>query len=316
MAGQVTWVSWGDGKAYAAPYLSRELIREAMPWLRFDQLCEVPKDFGAGKGPDYFYRIMQDLPSSTSFADNVLDELLPIPLDTWSHLRTSVAVSEIGRGTSYTKKAQTLSSWDLDSESRTALRRHLQKVLEDGAATGFKATDIKYTPDGAASGDFVTDGTPGTDASHTLTAFHIREMVDYMEGTLKADPYDDDGNYVLVVGVDGRRALYDDLEIEKVQLYAEPARRLRGEIGRYYRTRILVTNNTTLGTVGTAACPEAVLTGKPGVKKPIVAAPILIGETRDHGRFLDVVWWGMLGYGLALDYSTEGMAAVIHVDST
>lgn len=316
MAASVTWVSWGDGKAFAAPYLSAELYREALETMVFDPTCEVPKDFGAGKGPDYWYRIMQDLTSSTTFSNNVLNETAPIPLDTWSHVRTSVAVQEIGRGTSYSKKAQVLSSWDLDDESRTNLRRHLKRVLENGAAMAYKATDVTYTPTSAAGGSFATTGTPAGNAAHTLTAFHIREMVDYARGTLKAEPYDDDGSYVLFLGVKGGRAVYDDLEIERLQVYAEPQARLRGEIGRYYHCRLVETNGPELGVVGTASCPEAILTGRPSVKKPVVQQPMLIGETRDHGRFIDIVWWGMLGYGIALDYSTTGLASVIRVAST
>lgn len=316
MAAQNVWVPWGTGGAMASPYLSKRLYQEALGWLKFDQLCETVGEFGPGKGDAYYYRVEQDLTGSTSFAGNVLNELSPIPLDAWSHVRTSISVSEIGRGASYTKKSQILNSWNMDERTRDKLRRHLTRTLENGAATAFKSTDVKFTPTSPAAGSFSLTGTAAADATATLTAFHIRDMVDYLEGTLKAEPYDDDGSFVLVVGVKGRRALFDDLEIEKAYLEAYPERRLNGEIGRYYRCRIVTVNTGDLGVVGTASCPEAILTGRPSVLKPVVQAPILLAQERDFGRFIDIAWWGLLGYGIALDYSTTGMASVIHVTST
>ncbi|UCG88882.1 MAG: hypothetical protein JSW71_10235 [Gemmatimonadota bacterium] len=312
-----TWVNWGASGAMAAPHLSQKIYEDALPSMKFDQFAEVPTDFGPGKGDEYFYRIEQDLVGApTTFAGVVLNELVNIPLDQWTHLRGSVDVYEVGRGSSYTKRAQILSAWDVDDRTRDKLKRHLQRILDDGAATAFTATDIKYTPTAAAAGTFVQTGVALVDAAHQLTAYHIREMVDYLQNTLRAEPYDDDGFYVMITTGAGGRAIYDDLEIERGYLEAMPKERvLYGERGRYYRCRIIETNNTTLGTVGTANAAESVMFGKNAVLKPVVAQPIILAEERDKGRFHDIAWWGLLGYGCTLDYSTHGMASIIHVDS-
>ena len=315
----VTWVPWGSSGVMAAPLLSRQMYELAQYKLQFDRFCDLDKEFGKGKGDSVYWGVDQDLSGApTTFAGATLGETSLIPKDTWAQVRASLTISEVGRGVSHTAKAQVLSSIDLDARDRRRLQNHLVRVMDNGAAVAFKSTDIKYSPTGAAAGTWSQTGTAGAAVTANLNAFHLREIEDYLFATLRAEPWDEDGNYICVTTRKGVRALRDDPDYQDIAKLVDPKKLLRGEVGQYGKFRIFETNDTNaLSTKGAGAvCAEAVFFGADAVKKAMAQAPLVTAETRDHGRFVDVAWRALLGYGLMFDYSTVGKGTVVHIDST
>lgn len=317
---QQNWQTFAAGGSYAAPRLSLEMHEWAQANCQFDQFAERDPDFGPGMGDISYWGVDQDLAGApTTFAGVGLSENNPIPLSPWTRVRDSVSVEEVGRGTSISKKAQTLSAVDLDAKSRKRLQNHLKLILDNGAGTAFKSTAVKYNTTGAASGQWSLTGTPAGASTSNLTAWHFREIYEYMFQNLLIPPYGDSGDYIFVTRHEGVRALYEDPDFEQVQLYAEPARRLNGEAGRYYKFRIVETNNTAiLAMQGTGSVlPESIAFGADGVMKAVAADPIILADSSgDFGRALRLAWWGILNWGLVHQYTTVGDARVVHVTST
>jgi len=313
-----TWVSWADGKAWANPRLSTEIYKEAQPALKFEQFCEVPDDFGPGQGSDYYYAIEQALsPGPLTIAGSTLSESSPIPLDDWGHLRDSVSVIELGRGASYSKKMQLLSKWSMDSKTRSKLRDHYIQIMDLGAATQFRASHTYYIPTGVAAGTYGNDNTPAAEATANLTLYHLKEIRDYMAGTLKVPGWDDNGNYIALLNTKAARGLKNDADVEQVQLYAEPQRRLNGELYKIEGFRVIEINNVTSLPNVSAACGGGVFFGKESVQKPVVVAPTVLAEsTGDFGRVLRLAWWGILGWGLIWKYTTHSGSRIIRLAST
>ncbi len=313
-----SWVTWAAGKAWASPALSSRIHKEALPALKFDQFCDVPDDFGPGQGSAYYYAIEQALnPGPVTIAGVTLAEANPIPLDTIDHLRDSVDVLEVGRGSSWSKKMQVLSKWAMDNKTRDKLKDHLVKILDLGAATQFLLAHTYYIPTGVAAGTYGNDATPAVAATANLTLYHLREIHDYLAGTLKVPPWDDDGNYIAIVNTLAARGLKNDADVELVQLYAEPKRRLNGEIFKIEGFRVIESNNTASLADVSATTGGGVFFGKDAVQKPVVVAPTILAEsTGDFGRVLRLAWWGILGWGLTWKYTSHTGSRIIRLAST
>jgi len=313
------WVPFGSGGVMAAPQLSKEMLELAQYELQFDPFCDLADDYGPGKGDIYYWGVDQDLSGApTTFAGATLNETSLIPKYKWTQIRDSVTVVEVGSGASLTNFAQTLSAINLDKRTRRRLKNQMVRVFDNGAATAFKATDIKYSPTGAAAGTFSTTGTAGAAVTNNLTSYHFRESADYRYTTLRAEPWDDEGNYICITTRKGVRALYDDPDWQEAKKYADAKGLMKGEMGQYYKFRILETNDTNaLSTKGSGGpCAEAVFFGAEAVTKAVAQAPIITAEEKDHGRFVEIAWRSILAYGLTYDYTTVGKATVIHIDST
>ena len=314
------WVTWAAGGSYAAPLLSKELHEWAQFELQFDQFTERSSEYGPGKGDVMFWGVDQDLVGApTTFATSVLNENVPIPLSPWTRIRTSVTVGEVGRGTSVSKLAMTLSSLDLDDRSKRRLKNHLVRILDEGASVPYKATAVKYSPTGAAAGTWSLTGVAGAAVTSNTTAWHFRDVYEYMYSTLRVPPYDDEGNYIWITTQQGIRGLYEDPDFEQVQLYAEPKNRLNGEVGRYHHFRIVRTNHPqALGFVGAGnVCAEFVAFGEDAVVKAVAAEPVLLADrSGDFGRTLRLAWWGVLNWGEIHPYLITGDARIVHCAST
>jgi len=316
---QQNWVTWAAGGSYAAPLLSREIHEWAQFELQFDQFCEDADEYGSGKGDIFFWGVDQDLAGvPTTFATSVLNENVPIPLSPWSRIRDSLTVSEIGRGTSMSKYLMTLSSLDVNERSKRRLKNHLVRIQDEGASAQFKATDCKYSPTGAAAGTWSLTGVAGAAVTSNLTAWHFREVYEYMYQTLRIPPYDDEGNYICITTQQGIRGLHEDPDYELTQIHSDPKKRLNGEVDYYHHFRIVRTNHPqALGTVGAGAvCAETVFFGEDAVMKAVAAEPIILADkSGDFGRSLRVAWWGILGYGKIHDFTTVGDCRIVHIDS-
>ena len=309
-----TWVSWAGGAAWANPKLSAKIHKDALPALKFDPYCDIPEDFGPGQGSEYYYAIEGALTSPMTIAGVTLAEAAPIQLDDWTHLRESITVLEVGRGASWSKKMDVLSKWSMDSKTRGKLKDHYTQIMDLGAATAFRATDTYYIPTGVAAGTYGNDGAPGVAAVANLTLFHLREIRDYLAGTLRVPPWDDDGNYIAILNTLAARGLKNDADVELVQLYAEPQRRLAGEVFKIEGFRVVESNNATSLPNVNGACGGGVFFGKDAVTKPVVVAPMLLAEsTGDFGRVLRVAWWGILNWGCTWDYTTHAGSRIIRL---
>ena len=92
---------------------------------------------------------------------------------------------------------------------------------------------------------------------------------------------------------------------------------MRGEIGRYYDTRIVEENNALSRVLGsTAFAGEALFFGE----DPIVEGVALPEEIRakipeDYGRSKGTAWLYLGGWSLTWDTAAAGEAKIVHVTS-
>jgi len=91
----------------------------------------------------------------------------------------------------------------------------------------------------------------------------------------------------------------------------------RGEIGKYYMTRIVEETNLLPNTIGSGAgLSAAVLFGDDAVKE-VVAVPEELREKipTDYGRSQGLAWYALLGFQKIWSQSTDSEEHIIHYTS-
>ena len=170
---------------------------------------------------------------------------------------------------------------------------------------------IRYVGTATAGGATTTDGTATATCTSSLNKYHVKEIVDYMFQTMKAEPYDGD-NYVAVCSVDAKRGIYDD--VESILAYTKyPA---SGEFGRFYDTKFVKTNHALSNAIGNgSAYGEAYFFGGPdAVFEAVAVSPIIIPkEITDYQRSRGLAWYAIIGWVIA--HSADPDNNVVKYDS-
>jgi len=228
----------------------------------------------------------------------------------------SITVQEIGRSVPYTSLAEDLSEYDIENPIQRRLVEQKAFVLDTMAATGFKATLIKYAPQGAATATVTTNGTPAT-ATSNLNVFHCEEIRDYMYATLQCPTWDGQ-NYMAIATTKALRGIRRDPAWEQWYIYTNPAAKQNFELGRMENIRFSETNhsNALSNAKGTNSIGEAVVFGEDAVVMAEAITPELrAAQPDDYGRKRGVAWYGCLAFGLVWDTANAGECRVIHVTS-
>jgi len=311
-----------SGGYLAVPQLSKKIRYKVLPILKFGQFVRADPSYGAKQGDIlYFNKVASDLSLTASATSDELAEDAAIPEDSVAITQGSAQVKEYGRAVPYTGKLTTLGQIAIDDILETVLRNRLAKVLDAVHAVAFKAHDVCYIPTGAVAATWDLDGVPRTPATANLNAWHWREIVDYMRDVLRIPPYfEGTDEYACVATGKALRGVYDDDDFEKVQVYAEPGKRLTGEIGKYYHTRAVWTNHA--GALSNAKGTGSVLGeavffgGDPAVHLVAQAPEIRIKQSTDYGRSMGLAWYGLFGSKATWEYAVDGEARVVWVTSS
>jgi N4-gp56 family major capsid protein len=315
---QFTWTFDAPTGTYKQHALSKKLYFSSLEKSEFMEFVQPVDGYGKKQGENVTLVRVRTITEPTSAT---LTEGVRIPEDTFRLSTKSITVTEIGRSVPFTSLSQDLSEFDIESNIQRRLRDQMKLVLDTMAAAAFKTAQVKYTPRGAASGNFDTAGTVTTAALANWGVYHCERVRDYMFDTLQAPGIDGSNDYVGIFRSQSIRGLKSDPDWEQWHVYTDPQSKFNSEVGKIEQIRHIETNHANaLAIQGTGSVlGEGIVFGDESVALAEVLSPELRAQTnvgQDFGRANAVAWYGILQFGIIWDTSNAGEARVIHVTST
>lgn len=289
MAGQLWLTSTLGGDMYS-PRLSKKLRYQAQPLMKFRQFCDIKESFGKSQGDtDNWEKI-----ANISTQGGTLVETSTIPEHQWTNTKGTLSLTEYGNAIPLTRKVSELAEFEIEDIIKKTLRNDMAKVTDSACYVQFQACKIKYVGSTTATYNIYTNGTATQTASTSLIAYHVKNMVDYLRGTLHAPPYDDDGNYVFVGSTTTIRQIHDALE----STAAYTTWPLNGEVGRYYDVRFVRDTGSSDTTIGSSnVTGEGFMFGSETVMEAIAVPEEIIAKVpTDYGRSKGIAWYTIMGF--------------------
>jgi N4-gp56 family major capsid protein len=313
---QFTWSFDAPSGTYKQHALSRKLYYAALEKSKFMDHVRPVDGFGKKMGENVTLTRVRTIaePSSANLTEGVR-----IPEDQFRLSTVSITVVEIGRAVPFTSFAQDLSFFDVQNAIQKRLMQQMRLVLDTKAAAAFKTAKLKYAPQGAASYNLATTGSPAA-ATSNLNVYHVEEIRDAMWDTYLVPGIDGDDNYVGIFRTLGIRGLKRDPDWDQWHVYTNPQAKYNGEVGKIEGVRFITTNHANaLGKKASNVLGEGVVFGEDAVAMAEVLTPELRGQTNvghDFGRANAVAWYGILEFGLIWDTANAGEARIVHVTSS
>ena len=176
MATPFSWEFDAEDGVYKNHALSGKLLKHAAKKFVFVQFTQKVNDYGKKKGESV--TIMHYKSLDTPANNGRLEEDVRIPVDKLQMGKTSITVSEWGRGAEYTSLSQDLSKFDPANAVQKALMDQMNHCMDNAAAQGFKDAKIVFIPTSLTGGVWDTDGTPSTTAAANMTREHVGLITD------------------------------------------------------------------------------------------------------------------------------------------
>jgi len=314
MPGQ-TWSPDASGGYLANDVLSKKMRHVSQPMMRARQFVRKEPGYGKNKGDTLLF----DRISNVATQGTTISELSKMPETSFTISQGSVVVNEFGNSIPWTGKLEALSEFSVNNIVLQALKNDMAKALDLAAMTELQTCQVKYACTGteaAPESTFDTDGTQSTAFTRDAQAFDVKEIVDYLKGTLFATPFDGE-NYICIASVGFARALKDDADWEDSAKYGDPERLFSGEVGRYYGCRFVEETNVLNSLVDTSYKGEAVFFGAdPMVEAVAVAEEMRAKIPTDYGRDKGLAWYFLGNWSLTYDTATAGEAKIVHAVGT
>ena len=311
-----TWTFDAPSGVYRSHNMSAQLRHAAVAQAHFLQFAEPEPGYGRKKGDTVTITRISNLAIPTT---GLLTENIEIPEDVLTITTVGITVSEWGRSVPYTNLADDLGAFNMSNIVQRALTDQMKVVLDNGCALQFKTCQVKAEGTGTASINFDTGGSPSQQAASNFTVYHAEQIRDYMFGTLRVPPYEDD-SYIGIVTTKLKRGIMNDPAWEPWHRYTDPEAKFNSEIGRMENIRFIETNNFTalnnsIGASGVTG--EGLFFGADAVALAVCEDPELRARIPgDYGRQQGVAWYGILQFGLIWNTANPGEARVIHWTST
>lgn len=271
--------------------LSTKLREQAIAETVFPRFMTTEPGFGKHKGETHtISRILQlGLATRVSETDR-------LPSSRPAIETKSVTVNEWGHKIPTTQFEQDLSSYNIMNPFQSLLKNQIKLTTDKMCADAYKSTAINYVPT-AASFTLSTNGTPGAVSDRNLGVADLREIGDYMRGTLKIPPYAN-GKYVGILVTKAARGIKNDEEYKDWQAPTTAEPFITGQLKDVENFMLVETNHFDAldNTAGASSVlGEAVFFGADAAAMLEVSTPeIRMGIPEDLGRFRDVGWVGTL----------------------
>lgn len=297
---------------YSDHSLSSNIRREALADALFMRFIRAEPGFGRGKGQSHTITRILQLPLGAKVKET---ERLPTGRPAVS--TKAVTVSPWGFKIEITEFEQHLTHFDITNQFQRMLRDQMNLTFDKMVADAMKLTPIKYIPTSVVAGVFDTDGTPSTQATANMTVAHLREIFDYLQGTLKAPKYRG-GRYVGILSTKGARGIKNDPEYREWQAPTTAEPFITGRLKDVEGFALFETNHYDALSNGiglNSLLGECIFFGDDLAYLVETQTPELrAGLPDDLGRFRDVGWVGEIDAGLVWD--TAAQARGIHVSSS
>lgn len=307
------WSPSADGGYFANSKLSKKLRYAAQPFMKFRQYPRPVDAFGKGQGDTVDYDKITNLQTQ----GGEIGEQQKVPETKFIIKRASITITEYGNSIPWTGKLELLSEFNINQPIQKVLRDDMSKVLDAAVATKFKLTKVSYSPVTSASGTWNWAGSPAAGTAN-FNLFHLKEIVDAMiEANVPPAVGGPEGDYVCIATQKALRGILDDPEFQEWNKYQND-RLLRGEVGRVYRTRFVLTTHTSaLTKKASNAMGEAIIFGDDAVVEAIAQPEEVRAKTPDdYGRSKGLAWLFMGQWGHVWDYATDSEYRAVHVTSS
>jgi len=307
----MSWTWDAPTGTYKNHALSEKIREAAAAEALFAQFVSPEPGYGKMKGEAVTITRFSQLPLAGRVSET---ERLPEGRPAIS-TKTQV-VSEWGFKSPMTELEELLTHFDLRSKMQRMLKTQMKLTMDKMVADALKTTLIKVVNIGGTV-TVTTNGVPFGARTTNLTIAELRQIRDFLSGTLKAPGFKN-GNYVGVLSTKAARGIKNDSEYKDwlSPTTSEPftTGRMRDVEGiSLFETNHFSALDNTIGTGDVAG--EAIFFGDDGGFLATVLDPELrIGLSEDLGRFREIGWYGVLEAGLTWDNAAE--ARVMHVTST
>ena len=281
------WVTSSLGGNLANPKLSKEVRIAAQAECKFRQFATVKEAFGKGVADSVNFDKVTNVVSS----GGTLVETTTMPTTYFTITKSTLTVTEYGNAIPYTGKLETVSQEGVRNLVVKALKNDQVKVLDAAVEAQMDACYYRYVSSTTTSGNFTTDGTATATATTNLNAYHFKVMIDKLM-ELNAPPADGE-NYMAILTISAARGIYDSLEdIWKYTKYP-----VNGEIGSYYRCRVVRDNYAMDNTIGASSITgEGYFFGDDAVMEAVALPEEIRYEEEDFGRSKKLAWYAILGF--------------------
>jgi N4-gp56 family major capsid protein len=315
MPGQVYSVSSLGGN-HSVPYLSERLRSLAQPMFRFRQFVDVKEQIGLNRGDTWLF----DKTGNVATQGGTLVETNTIPETQFVTNQGTGTIAEYGNSIPWTAKLDKLGQFQISPLVEQKLRDDMVKVLESACAAQFVATEYVGVCVTTASAAITTNGTATASATSNLTAYNIRQFVDFFKK--RNIPKYDGSNYIMVASTAALSGMHADVasggwnDISKYT--AEYAKNLHsGEVGAFYGVRFVEETGYLSNTIGNSSIyGQAVMFGSDNVYEAVtVPEEIRVKNSTDYGRDLGMAWYALLGWKKVWDFSVDAEQHIMFITS-
>lgn len=306
----MSWQFDAPSGTYKNHALSSDIRRQAMADVQFFKFLRAEPGYGKGKGESVTITRILQLPIATRVGET---DRLPSGRPAIS--TKQVSVSQWGFKIPMTEFEKNLTHYDLMNPFQAMLRDQISLTMDVMAADAYKLTPIKYVP--TTSGyTLTTNGTPATTATRNVGVQDLRNISDYLAGTLKAPRYRN-GKYIGILSTRAARGIKNDPEYKdwlapttSEPLMSGKLKDIEGfslyESNNFSALADLVPSSTTTG--------EAIFFGADAAGLIRIMDPeIRAGIPEELGTFREVGWVGALEAFLVWEQAS--LARVVHVSS-
>jgi N4-gp56 family major capsid protein len=307
----MSWTYDVESGVFKNRVLSNKLYANALQNSVAMPYVDVIDGYGRGKGETVNWTRFTHIPEPASAA---VTELEPLPTVQFSLASASVTISEYGVAVPYTGKLELLAHFNVENYIQKTLMEQKRLVLDTIALGQFKATNIKYVPNGAATSAWTYDGTVAATALAAMGYWHVEDLTTAMFDVLNI-PYCPGDVYCGIFRGKTLMGLRRDSQFISWHQYGNAGVKAKGEIGTIERLKLIETNHATpLPYIGSNSFGQGVVFGSDAVGMIEALAPELrVNQPQNFGRFKEIAWYGM--WGMSPIYSGATTAAG-HVGTT
>ena len=172
-----TWSFDAPSGVYKSHEMSAALRKAAIAETKMMQFVKPEPGYGKKSGDTITISRISNLAVPTN---GRLSENVKMPEDVLTITSIAITVSEWGRSVPYTGFAEDLSMFDIENIVQRALKDQMKLIMDNAAATSFKAGKIKAYLPGVASITFTTNGAAGGQSLANLNVYHVEQIRDQM----------------------------------------------------------------------------------------------------------------------------------------
>jgi len=305
----MSWALDAPSGVYKNHALSSNIREAAIADAQFMRFVRPEGNYGKGRGESINITRVFPLPMATR-----VNELDRLPSGRPAIDTVSITVSEWGFKIPITEFETNLTHFDLTNQFQRVLRDQMGLTMDAMVAAAMKQAPVKYVPQ--TSGGLIETPTVSGTANKNLGVSDLREIHDYLHGTLKAPKYRN-GKYVGILSTKAARGIKSDPEYKDWQAPTGSGPFMDARLRDVEGFMLIETNHfdalsNSLGSGGVLG--EAVFFGMdPAVLATVDEPELRAGFPEDLGRFRDVGWVGTLEAGLVWD--TASYSRIVHVTS-